>query len=98
MAGHGGPDRSAVAHRMDEGAKTAGALSEHSPSTVSAASELLFHTRQHLANQETLPISGGGAIDILVAAEPREAIREGYDGRQHRTGADQPIETFGNVL
>ena len=57
-----------------------------------------FDEGQHLVNEEAVPAAGCAAVDILVAAEPRKAIRKRHDDRRHGAGADQPIEALGNVL
>jgi len=48
--------------------------------------------------QEVLPSARGSRVDILIAAEPGEAIGKGDDDRWHALFPDQPVETFRQVL
>src|SRR5215208_4068112 len=83
---------------MDHGAVAARALAQHAPTSVPAAAEAALEEGQHLANEERLPLSHGGAVHILIAAKAREAIGKGHCDRRHGTGADQAVEALGYVL
>jgi len=48
--------------------------------------------------QEVLPGTHRRRIDVLVAAEPGEAIWKGDDNGGHALFADQPVEAFRQVL
>jgi hypothetical protein len=83
---------------MDQSAVPARALPEHAPASVAAAAEALLDVGHHLADEECLPGSHGGAVHILVAAKAREAIGKGDHDRGHLACSDQAVEALGNVL
>jgi hypothetical protein len=83
---------------MHHGAVAARALAEHAPEAVAAAAETLLDEGKHLADQEGLPGTHGGAVDILVATKPREAVGESHDNRRHGTRADETIEALRHIL
>jgi hypothetical protein len=58
----------------------------------------LFDRRQHLLQQKVLPRASRRRVDVLVAPEPREAVREGNHDRRHFLFADQPVEPLRQVL
>ena len=97
MAGGGGPDIG-VAHGVDQGAEAARGFSEDAAPSGAAAAEPGFDGRQHLADEKVLVVSEDGRIDILVAAETREAIGEGDDDGRHLAFADQAVEPLGDVF
>src|SRR5215831_19430229 len=97
MTGRGRPDVG-VAQRVRDGAVPARALAEHATTPGTATPEALLDSRQHLVQQEVLPSARGSRVDVLVAAEPGEAIREGDDNRWHVLFPDQPVEPFRQVL
>jgi hypothetical protein len=59
----------------------AGALAEHTAPPGTAASEALLDRRQHFMHQEVLPSTQGSRVDVLIAAEPGEAIGKSDDDR-----------------
>src|SRR6266446_5993974 len=83
---------------MGERAISAGALAEHTAPSCTATSEALLDCRQHLMQQKVLPSTHRSRVDVLVAAEPGEAIGKGDDDRCHALFPDQPIEPFRQVL
>jgi hypothetical protein len=87
-----------VAQRVRHRAVPAGALAEHAAAPGTATSEALFDCRQHFMEQEVLPGTHRRRIDVLVAAEPGEAIWKGDDDRWHALFPDQPVEPFRQVL
>ena len=87
MTGRGRPDVG-VAQRVRHRAIPAGALAEHAAAPGTATSEALFDCWQHLMQQEILPRTHRGRVDVLVAAEPGEAIGKGDDERRHALFAD----------
>ena len=48
--------------------------------------------------QEVLPSARGRRVDILIAAEPGEAIGKGDGDRWHALFPDQPVKPFRQVL
>jgi hypothetical protein len=48
--------------------------------------------------QKVFPGTHRRRVDVLVAAKPGEAIREGDHDRGHALFADQPVEPFRQVL
>jgi hypothetical protein len=98
MTGGRGPYRSTMAHRVDDRAEASRTLAEDAAPTLAAAAELRLDLRQHFVDEEAFPESHRGTVDILVAAKPCEAIREGDGGRRHRARTDQPIEPLRQVL
>src|SRR5271157_5180392 len=97
MTGRGRPDVG-VAQRVRDRAIPAGALAEYAAASGAATSEALLDRRQHFMQQEVLPSTHGSRVDVLVAAEPGEAIGKGDDDRRHALFADQPVEPFRQVL
>jgi hypothetical protein len=76
----------------------AGAFAEHATPPAPAALEAPFYCRQHFMQQEILPCPHRRRIDVLVAAEPGEAIGERDDDRRHALFSDQPVEPFRQVF
>jgi hypothetical protein len=97
MAGNGRPDIR-PAHAMGDGAESAGGFAEHASLPRSAAANLPLDERYHLIDKKILIAAQGGAVDVLVAAEPREAIGECNHHRTHLSFANQPVEAFRNVF
>ena len=87
-----------MAQRVRDRAVPAGTLAEHAAAPGAAAAETPLDCRQHFVQQEILPGADGGRVDVLVAAEPGEAIGKGDDDRRHALFADQPVEPFRQVL
>src|SRR5712672_2823817 len=73
MTGRCRPDVG-VAQRMRDRAIPTGALAEHAAAAATATSEALLDCRQHFLQQEVLPGTHRSRVDVLVAAEPGEAI------------------------
>src|SRR4051812_16179394 len=97
MAGRRRPDVG-MAQRMRDRAIPTGALAEHAAAPATATSEALLDCRQHFLQQEVLPGPHRRGVDILVAAEPGEAIGKGHHDWWHALFADQPVEPFRQVL
>src|SRR5262249_16671757 len=74
------------------------ALAEHAAAAGAAASEAAFGFRQHLIQQEILPGAHRSRVDVLVAAEPSEAIGKGNNARRHARPTAQPVEALGGIL
>ena len=53
--------------------------------------------RHHLVDEKARPAPGRDRVDVLVAAQRREAVRKGGDHRSHLPRADESIETLGNT-
>ena len=87
-----------MAQRVGQRAIPAGALAEHAAAPGTATSKALLDCRQHFIEQKVLPNTHRSRIDVLVAAEPGEAIGKGDDDRRHALFADQPVEPFRQVL
>jgi hypothetical protein len=51
-----------------------------------------------ISKQEIFPSAGGSRVDVLIAAEPGEAIGKGDDNGWHALFADQQVETFRQIL
>jgi len=60
--------------------------------------EALLDSGQHFLQQEVLPGAQRSRVDVLVAAQPGEAIGESDDDGVHALFPDQPVETFRQVL
>src|SRR5438067_4835133 len=75
MAGRGRPDVG-VAQRVRNRAIAAGALAEHPATAGSAAPVLLLDPWQHLMQEKVLPGAHRRRVDVLIAAQAREAIRK----------------------
>ena len=97
VTGCGRPDVG-VAQRVGDRAVAAGALAEHAAPPGAAAFEALLDCRQHLVQQEILPKAHHRRVDVLVTAEPGEAIGKGDDDRRHVPFSDQPVEPLRQVL
>src|SRR4051812_44191576 len=87
-----------MAERMHDRAIPAGTLAIYPPSSWAAATETLLDRGQHFPGQKILPGAGGSGVDILIAANPGEAIRKRKDGRRHALLADQAVQAFRHVL
>ena len=97
VTGRGRPDVG-MAQRVRDRAIPAGTLAEHAAAPGTAAAEAPLDGRQHLLQQEILPGADRSRVDVLVAAEPGEAIGKGDDDRRHALLADQPVEPFRQVF
>jgi len=87
-----------IEQRMDDGSIAAGTLAEHTSATRAATVEFMLHHRHNFLNEDIRVGANGCAIDVLIAAKAGYAIRERHHYRRHGTGADQAIESFGNVF
>ncbi len=84
-----------VAHAEDDGAVAAGRLAEHRPFACFVS---LLNEREDLFEEVVLVAAGGGRVDVLVAADAREAVgRDDDRGRAH-AAADEPIHAAREVL
>jgi hypothetical protein len=97
MTSRGRPDVG-MAQRVGDRAIPARAFAEHAAPPGTATSEALLDRRQHFMEQEVLPSAHRSRVDVLVAAEPGEAIGKGDDDRRHALFPDQPVEPFRQVL
>jgi hypothetical protein len=73
-------------------------FAEHAAAPSTATSAALLDCRQHFMQQEIFPDAHRSRVDVLVAAEPGEAIGEGDNGRRHALLADQPVEPLRQIL
>src|SRR5262252_4605346 len=73
MSGRGRPDVG-VAQRVSDRAISAGAFAKYAAPPAAATFEALFDCRQHFMQQKFLPGAHRSRVDVLVAAEPGEAI------------------------
>ena len=87
-----------VAQRVRERAVPAGALAEHAAAPGTATPEALLDSWQHFLQQEVLPGAHRSRVDVLVAAQPGEAIGKGDDHWRHVLFADQPVEPFRQIF
>ncbi len=97
MTGRRRPDVG-VAQRVRDRAVPARALAEHAATPGTAAIEALLDCRQHFVQQEVLPKAHRRRVDVLIAAEPGEAIGKGDDDGRHVPFPDQPVEPFRQIL
>src|SRR5215469_1569327 len=97
MTGRGRPDVG-VAQSVRDCAVSAGTLAKYTAAPGAAAAISLLDRRQHLVQQKVLPRASRRRVDVLVAPEPREAVREGAHDRGHFLFADQPVEPLRQVL
>jgi hypothetical protein len=97
VTGRGRPDVG-VAQCMRDGTIPTGTFAEYSATPGAAASEALLDRRQHFVQQVVLPGTHGGRVDVLIAAEPGEAIGESDHDRWHALLADKPVEPFRQVF
>ena len=97
VTGRGRPNVS-VPQCVHDGAIATGTFAEHATPPVAAAAEALLDRRQHFVQQEVFPCTDRSRVDVLVAAEPGEAIGEGNDDRRQAPLSDQPIEPLRQVL
>src|SRR5271169_847432 len=97
MTSRGRPDVG-VAQRVRDRAIPAGTLAEHTAPPGTATSETLLDGRQHFMKEKLLPSTYRRRVDVLIAAEPGEAIGKGDDDRRHALLADQPVEPLRQVL
>jgi hypothetical protein len=86
-AEHVGP-----AHAEHDRAVAAGRLAEHAPRAARDRRVLRVDERDDLVDQVVLVAAGARAVDVLVAADAREAIRRRDDHRRARPARDQSIE------
>src|SRR3954453_9301577 len=87
-----------VAQRVCDRAIPTGTLTENAAVSGPAAAEALLNCRQHLLQQEVLPSADRRGVDVLIAAEPGEAIRKGDDRRWHVLFADKPVEALRQIF
>jgi hypothetical protein len=97
MTGRGRPDIG-MAQRMRDCTISARALAEHAAAPGTSTSEAPLDCWEHFMEQEVLPSAHRSRVDVLVAAEPGEAIGKRDDDRRHVLFADQPVEPFRQVL
>src|ERR1700730_17458462 len=83
---------------MRAGTVPAGTFAEYAAAPGAAASEAPLDCRQHFMQQVILPSAHGGRVDVLIAAEPGEAIGKSDHDRWHALFPDQPVEPFRQVL
>lgn len=63
-----------------------------------ATAKLAFHQGQHFVDEEVFPAAHGGRVDVLVAAQPGEAVGKGDHGRGHLARRHQTVQPLGQVL
>src|SRR5438105_15393180 len=65
---------------------------------VGERAELAIDERDQLARQVIGVVADGGRVDVLVAAERGEAIRQHEDRRPHSSLINQPRRALGDVV
>jgi hypothetical protein len=83
---------------VGDGTIPAGALAKYAAPPDVATSEVLLDCRHHFMQQKILPSTHRGRVDVLVAAEPGEAVGKGDDDRWHALFPNQPVEPFRQVF
>ena len=74
------------------------ALAENAAPPSTAAANLALNLGHGLFEKKISPPPHGRGIDVLVAAQCREAVGECDDDRWHRPATDQAVKPLGDIL